>query len=354
MITVTKRGPIYLDKNNNNTIVCNRPGIVIESVKDNGTNICIDPSIKNPYTISYASEGTLISFFSVYKKKIKKEIIDQAWFVDFKRAYFLSTLTQLDGYHSFRKENIEIGDIIFKKSKISEIHFQNLDSDYAYTFLLTKDGLLKLIYLWDIECQEYINPMSPLWKVPSFCISSKFVVKKDGICNDLNEKQMAKPLHDCFYPNCGVKLFVDNPILITIYSKQIVYAIRVLTWVDYSINKIKNSAPEKFTALWLALLKGEDTREFEKRFFTQREIIDFQKRLENGFKKFKEEIYTKAVLRNWVCFPDKLYNTIRLGDIIDSNLSIQDKQDSACAAIKGCIRGWRKQALFEFYKEYVE
>jgi len=350
MITITKRGPVYLT-NKSDFILCNRPGIVVESIKDCETTICVNSSIENPYTISHASKGTLVSFFSISRKEISNNlaILDKAWFVDFERAYFLCTLNQLDGYESIRG-NQTISDIIYNLSNLKEQHFQELDKDYAYTFSLDSKGKLKLIYLWDIECQRYISPLSKLWITPDFCIPQKYIVKKDGISKQLTDSQMRMPLVDCY---SGVKLIDGKPLLITIYCDQTVYTIRVMTRLDFSINKIRNSAPGKFEALLLARLKGENTVEYEKRYFTEKELQEFNIRIKLGFNKFKEEIYQKSVLRNWVCFPDKIYNTIRLGDIIDSKLSVEEKQDTACKAIKSCTKGWRKKALFDFCRSYI-
>jgi hypothetical protein len=347
MITITKRGPVYLNSKDGKSCICNRPGIVVESVKDDETTICVNTTIQNPYTISYASEGTPFSFFSVSRKKLRVEYIEKAWFIDFERAYFLCALNQLDGFLNIRNET-PIGDIILKN--LNESDFQELDRDYAYTFLLDGKNNLKLIYIWDIECQQFISPMSQLWKVPYFS-PTNFIVKKDGNTFPLTETQMKNPLVEC---NCGITLKNSKPLLVTIYCKGTIYTIRVMTKTDFKINKIRNSAPGKYEALLLAKLKGDDTADYETRYFTKRELDEFHNQVKLGFRKFREEIYQKSVLRNWVCFPDKIYNTIRLGDIIDSNLSCEGKQESACKAIKNCVKGWRKKALFDFYKSYVE
>lgn len=197
--------------------------------------------------------------------------------------------------------------------------------------------------------QSYIPPTSPYWKVPYFCESPSFIIKRDGHMNKITKEQMKQPLEDS---NSGIRLINGMPLLVTIYCGNVIYPIRVLTKVDSKINKMRNSASNKYEALLLARFKNEDTREFEKRYFTTTMLKNFDNDVISGFNKFKQEIYEKAVLRNWVCFPDKIYNTIRLGDIIDSNLSIEDKQKKACDLIKECTKGWKKDALFEFYKNY--
>ena len=346
MITVTKRGKVYLNSESGRLVVCNRPGIVVEYVKEFQTTICVNKNIQNAYTISHASQGTLVSFFSIDRNFISDDIIDQAWFIDFRKAYFLCTLTQLDGYLNHIGTN-EIGNLIF--NNLNESYFQQLDPTFAYTFSVNCRGLLKIVYIWDIKDQKYISPLSSKWKIPQFCKVNDFIVKKNGIEDKLTKSQLKQPLIEC----CdGIKLIHDQPLVITIYCGNIVYSIRLLTKLDSRINKMRNSAPGKFEALLLARLKGDDTFYFERKHFTDKELKSFEMRIEKGVEKFKDEIYQKAALKQWVCFPDKIYNTIRLGDIIDSELSVTEKQDKAIVAIKDCTKGWKKKALFDFYQNY--
>lgn len=342
MITVTKKGAVYLD----DFIICNRPGVVVECVKESPTKIIVNKEIQNPYTVSYASQGTLISFFSVDRNYIDDNTLEQAWFIDYNRAYFLCTQTQLDGYLNYI-DNKEIGKMIL--TCLSETDFQQLDNNYAYTFLINSRGRLKILYIWDICKQIYIPPTFKEWKLPKFLDTLPFIVTKSGNFGKISKAQMTKPLIEHIN---GIALNNGKPLLVTIYNGHTIYPIRVLTKIDYKINKLLNSAPSKYEALLLAKLKNEDTHEFERRFFTAQEFANFNLGILNGFEKFKTEIYEKTVMRNWVCFPDKIYNTIRLGDIIDSKLRIEEKQQKACDSIKECTKGWKKDALFDFWQNY--
>jgi len=347
MISITKRGLIYLKTNDYEKIICNRPGIVAEVVYDWENAVGVSEAIRNPYTISYATEGTPLSFFSIRKKGLSEDTLNMAWFMDFDRAYFLVSLTRIDGYLSHWTYDKPFGELILKRLK--EESFQKLDRDYAYTFLLQNSGL-KIVCIWDIECQQFIPPTSKLWKTPEFCKPLNFIVKRGGIQEELSEEQKMHPL-----TNIGVELYVGKPLLVTIYCKDTIYLIRVMTRSDMYVNRIRNRAVDKYEALLIARFEDEDTSDYEERYFTKHEIETFNSKLEKGFKTFKDEIYRKSVLNNWIRFPDKIYNTIRLGDILNKKgTSYVEKQNQACEAIKGCTRGWEVKALFEFYKEYVQ
>ena len=345
MISITKRGQVYID----DTIICNRPGIVPESVYEYEVVIGVNPSITNPYTVSYATEGTLISFFSVERKHLDKSMLDKAWFLDFHKAYFLCTLSRLDGHLSHWTDMRKFGDILL--SKFTESQFQNL-GNYAWTFVLSEKErvpTLKLMYMWDALEQRYICPTEFRWSVPKFCEPCNFIKTHHGESKQLTETQLTYPLF-----GDDIYLKTNYPILICIYCDDVIYPIRVLTKIDKIVTKMRNRSTNKFEALMLARYKMEDTIDLEHRYFTKDELDDFEKRLDEGFNRFKNKIYEKDVLRNWTRFPDKIYNTIRLGDILDKSVSCTEKQHEAVEAIKKCTKGWKKKALFEFYKVYVE
>jgi len=351
MINLSKMGEVYIE----DTIICNRPGIVIECVKEHDSYVCVNNTIQNVYTMSYATQGTLVSFFSAPRKLLNKATMEQAWFIDFERAYFLCTLNDVNGEHLFLGKTT-MNNILLSKG--SESDFQDLNHDFAYTFLVTHNFNLRLIYIWDIVSQKYVPPTSSEWKIPKFCDcdSGEYVIKKNGTIGELTENQMTRPLFD-HMGDKSVKVVTGKPLLISIYCGDKIYPVRVLTKTDMNNNKLLNSTPSKFHSLLLAKFKTDDRFEFSlndfiKQHFTKEEFIDFEKRVALGFERFKFEIYSKTVLRNWICFPDKLYNTIRLGDIIDSNLTYEEKVQKAFEEVKKCTKGWRKKALFEFYNVY--
>ena len=343
MITLNKRGQIYL----NNQIICNRPGVTIEIIREYDTKIGVSKTIKNPYTISIANEGIPISFFSVKKKELTKDDLDAAWLIDYNKAYFLSTLNNLNGYKS-QSANKEFIDIV--SNIASEEMFLNLDQDYAWTFLLDPYvGKLIIICIWDVECQQFIHPSSPLWKVPNFCETPFFLKNENGITEKLTKTQKTAPLD-----GCDVKVITGQALLVTIYCEDEIFTIRVMTWNDMVVSKIKSRSVDKFDALLIAKCKEEDTTLFEDRHFTNKEIKHFNSCLRKGILQFKKEIYQKSFLKRRIRFPEKIYNTIRLGDIIDENTSYVEKQDKAWNELKKCTRGWKIKALYEFYKMYMD
>jgi hypothetical protein len=343
MITITKRGQVFLDKK----IICNRPGITAEAIYDCETKIGVSKNIKNPYTISLATQGTLLSFFSVNKKGLSKEDLDAAWFIDYQRAYFLSTLNDLNGHLSKWSNDNTFGDILLNMT--IDDSFISLDSDYSWTFLIEPNyKRLVLVCLWDIECQEFIPPSSPLWKSPKFCELPVFLKNENGIVSSLKEEQKSQPLteHD-------VPLTYGKPLLVTIYCGEEIFTIRAMTHNDMIVNKMRNRSIDKFVALLVARFKEEDTTIFENRYFTFGEITRFNSMLRRGILQFKTEIFQKAEMKKWICFPDKIYNIIRLGDILDENISCREKQNKALIELKKCTKGWKIKALYQFYKVYM-
>lgn len=349
MLTILKSGQILLkDK-----IVCNRPGPIVDVIMEEGTNFNISPNIKNPYTVSIASQGILLSFYAIKKKLLQDYDIDLAWFVDFEYAYFLSTSNSIDGYNCYWNENIPFGKIFTHIA--DESHFQQLDKTTAWTFFLDLATMtLTLSYVWNSDIMQFIIPSK--WNVPKFCNEPKFIVEKNGKFENMSVEEKMTPIiiHDkletkqCLVMNC--------PLLVTIYSSpQNVYNIRIISKTDMLLLKIKSRSIDKYIALLIAKFKDENIEMFINNNFTIDEINMFDNALNSGFEEFKNDIYKKVVLHKWVQFPDKIFNTIRLGDIIiDKTISVEEKYEKAVEELKKCTFGWKLKALYEFYKFYMK
>lgn len=142
------------------------------------------------------------------------------------------------------------------------------------------------------------------------------------------------------------------PLLVTIYSDMI-YSIRVISKNDMITMKIKSRSTDKYMALLIAHFKNENIDTFLHNNFTKQEIVYFNTCLSQGYERFKYDIYKKCQ-HKWVQFPDKIFNTIRLGDILMSKLSVEEKQVKAIEELKRCTFSWKIKALYEFYNFYMK
>jgi hypothetical protein len=349
----------------NDKVVCNRPGIVIDVVVDDGTKFAVSPMITNPYTISIASQGILLSFYSIKKKMLSEYDIDLAWFVDYEYAYFLSTSDKIDGYICYWKEGDTFGDIFLSITKEEE--FQGLDKNNAYIFLLDTNKTITLSYLYKSCDGNFIIPSK--CNVPKFCNTPKFI-SEQFIENSqrkltteekttpllFNQSQALPPGLQGLTTGSGARLqglrSVNLPLLVNIYSDMI-YCIRIISKNDMITMKIKSRSTDKYMALLIAHFKNENIDTFLHNNFTKQEITTFNTCLLEGFERFKYDIYKKCQ-HKWVQFPDKLFNTIRLGDILMSKLTIEEKQVKSIEELKRCTFSWKLKALYEFYKFYMK
>lgn len=374
MMNIIKTGQILLQSKIDQSckVVCNRPGLVIDVVVDDGTKFSVSPMITNPYTISVASQGILLSFYSIKKKLLTEYDIDLAWFVDYEYAYFLSTSDKIDGYVCYWEEGHTFGDIFLSIANESE--FQGLDKNNAYIFFLDISKTITLSYVYqrsnplDKSCDQEDQRSNPEGKLDKSCSSGQFIVPSKWqvprFCN------IPKIICDQFVENPQRKLTVDEkttpllfneginqqtinmPLLVTIYSDMI-YSIRVISKNDMITMKIKSRSTDKYMALLIAHFKNENIDTFLHNNFTKQEIVYFNTCLLEGYERFKYDIYKKCQ-HKWVQFPDKIFNTIRLGDILMSKLSVEEKQVKAIEELKRCTFSWKIKALYEFYKFYMK
>lgn len=340
MLSIIKTGQILLD----DQVVCNRPGLVIDVVVDDGSKFNVSPMITNPYTISIASQGILLSFYSIKKKLLTEYDIDLAWFVDYEYAYFLSTSDKIDGYVCYWEEGHTFGNIFLSIAKEQE--FQALDKNNAYIFLLDTFKTITLSYLYNRNRNNFIVPSK--WSVPHFCNTPKFIVEQfnDNQQRALTNEEKTTPL----LFDKGIT--INMPLLVTIYSDSL-YNIRIISKNDMATIKIKSRSTDKYMALLIAHFKNENINTFVHNNFTKQEISTFNTCLLEGYERFKYDIYKKCQ-HKWVQFPDKIFNTIRLGDILMSNLTIEEKQNKAIEELKKCTFSWKLKALYEFYKIYMK
>lgn len=365
MLKLDKIGTISFS----NKIVCNRASMTPEMFFSANTKI----SVKYPtYTISKMTKGILLSFFSIPGK------FDQAWFIHNERSYFLSSLNKIDGHLSYWKGNKPFGEILNKD------YLMALDTRYAWTFFLCFETLkYTLMTLWDILDSTFIHPEN--W--PKFLDSNKWwssktsaekIFKCDG--RELNflaalKKKFVPEEAKLTYPewiksqyeSCnhsfptnvisesdeGIPVLLNEPMLITLYYGNQIFTVKIIAKEDVLLQMIAGRSQDKYEALFIAIMRGEDTSHFEEKYFTPNELYTFEERLKRGKKIFFKQIFEKDVLKKYTIFPDKIYNTIHLGAILNTNKSFQDKQHQAWTELTRC-RGWRSCAILSFYETYMK
>lgn len=352
-------------------VVCNRMSMTPEMTFSAGEKICINT--ENTFTVSKMSEGTILSFYSVQGE------IDGSWFAHEGKSYFLSTLTRIDGHNSFWKGNKSFGELLNKN------YLMTLDTKYAWSFFLYyKTKQYVLLNLWDILDCVFITPD----KWPKYVDNSKWSLKSVNISDDIfkfNNKELnflsaltKKKIPEnqkLLYPDWiklhigknqpsdldnvisrddnGIKINLNLPILVTIYCGSEIFTVKIMTKEDVTMQLISSRSQDKYEALFIAIIRKEDTKHFENKYFTLSELYNFEEKIKNGKKKFFKQIFEKDVLKKYITFPDKIYNTVHLGSILNSNRSFQEKQYCAWEELIKC-RGWRMCALSTFYEVYVK
>ena len=332
-ISVLKRGPIMY----NDRIICNRIGPTPEVVKEDGEQIGVQTL--NSYTISRASPGILLSFFSI-QGELSEENKEMKWFSRGDRHYFLTTSTKLDGWKSSWKGHSTFGTII------KQDHAASLNPYYAWTFFLSfATGKYVISTVWDIDNQCFITPNK--WNVddklmPTFLTYSIGTLSPN--CTDT-------------IINTGIPIKIGEPLIVMIYCGSTIKTVKVFSKEDVYMSIIMARSTDKYEALLIAMFKGEKTGYFEKKKFTPQELYQFRDRCKRGKQRFLAQIYEKDKLKKYVFFPDKLYNCISLGDILaDQTLTVVEKQKLAWSKLLECGKHKQRfkiQAICAFYASYV-
>jgi len=366
MLKLDKIGTI---SNLQDKIVCNRTSLTPEVFFPANSKIRVNyPS----YTVSKMTKGILLSFYSIPGK------FDQAWFYINERSYFLSSLNKIDGHTSYWKGNKPFGEILNKD------YLMALDTRYAWSFFLCFDNhKFTLMTLWDILDGAFIHPD----KWPKYLDSNKWwstktsaekIFKCDG--RELNflaalKKKSISENEKLSYPEwiksensiastfppanviseetIGIPVLINEPMLITLYYGNQIFTVKIIAKEDVQLQMIACRSQDKYEALFIAIMRGEETRHFEEKYFNPGELYNFEERLKRGKKLFFKQIFDKDVLKKYTIFPDKIYNTIHLGAILNSNKTFQEKQNQAWTELTRC-RGWRSCAILSFFETYMK
>lgn len=385
---IDKRG--FISVQSTNKIVCNRMGLTPEMIVNYGDYIQINT--KNTYTVSKMSPGIILSFFSIDLKEmspIPDSISDLIWFQENDRAYFLSTLNKIDGWKVFWKGYAPFGEILSKK------YLMSLNPKYAWTFFLHNKPLMKkpeytLSLLWDIDNQIFITPdkwpeyLNPDWKKKTlkedifnigsntsqifkcnnselqylsattkfsqytFSFPNWIQFKYDNqSCKSITQRVISVSKND------GISVELGVPLLVTIYNGDQIFTCKIIIKDDVQIRIISNRSHDKYEALLIAMFRNENTSYFENKYFTADELLQFDEKLKNGKRLFYKQIFEKVVMKKYIQFPDKLYNTIQLGEILSANMTCTVKQEKAWLYLTEC-RGWKTCAISAFYSHYVK
>ena len=150
-----------------------------------------------------------------------------------------------------------------------------------------------------------------------------------------------------------VRINVNEPLLCTIYAGDKLYTVKIIAKEDLQILQICSRSSDKFEALTIAVLHNEDTSYYQNTFFTPSEIYNFYDRLKRAKSRFFGQIYQKVVNKEFVKFPDKIFNTIAMGQILISNMTCVQKQDYIWNELCQC-RGKRVCAITTFYSIYIK
>lgn len=371
-MNIDRRGFISI----NNRIVCNRMGLTPEMTINYGDGIQINT--KNYYTVSKMSPGIVLSFYSVDVREItNKNLLDLSWFQEGTRVYFLSTLNKIDGWRAFWKGRPPFGEMLSKK------YLASLSHQYAWTFFLLNESNAKstrytLSLLWDIENQIFITPdkwpkyLNPEWKEKTTWSEKIFLVVNNELkyisaATKWQQYKFSLPDFEKIpvqstattpriinvVKKGGVPVELGAPLLITIYNGDQIFTCKIIVRDDIQIGIISNRSQDKFEALLIARFRGEDTTYFEKKYFTTEELIRFEERLKIGKKIFFKQIFEKVIMKKYITFPDKIYNTLQLGKILSAPICCGNKQEEAWSQLQKC-RGWKTCAVSSFYLHYVK
>jgi len=260
----TRNGAIYMDMGNENELcVCKSYGPTPETTISTGMKITPYPDILVPYTITEASQGTMLKLFMV-----EKDFADgDEWFMFGKYAVYLVTSKSIRGWERRWSSVKTFGELFLECFSREQI--MNLNPKFAYTLFLRHkendilgtltENYIHLCCIYDVENERFVPPTDENYELPEGIRKPTTYKEFEGIPEAGLDEESALVMEGS---DEGVAVENDHPLLITFYLEDHLVSVKYITIHDHnvlSIRTLDNNALHSWVlAMWLGMPGVED------------------------------------------------------------------------------------------------
>lgn len=346
----SQNGAIYMG----DVCVCKSYGPTPEVTITSGLNISPYPDIHVPYTITEASQGTMLKLFMV-----EKDYADgDEWFMFGDYAVYLVTSKSIRGWERRWSSVKTFGELFLEC--FSKEQVKNLNPDFAYTLFLRHkendilgtltENYIHLCCLYDVVNDRFVPPTDPSYMLPEGIRKPVTHVEFEGV-EDAGLDEESDLIVEG--GDVGTEVRDGHPLLITFYVDDHLVSVKYTTISDHNVLTIRtlNNSPYQSWVLakWLEM-PGIDN--YEAQFDIDSRALDDY---DSAMRSFKHSL-TERYKGNFCKIPFSIYKG-GIEDLLNNKekYGLVDLLNEGTRRLKSSVknRKFRHKIVQEFFDNYM-